>query len=88
MGFELEIFGKQLDADYLEWLVDVHAADIQRHFSRLWDYYANPMVEIAGGGSAERKVAESGRSYVQAQEYGIGGFAGRSEMAFPSDRSG
>jgi hypothetical protein len=71
MGFELDVFGRQLDADYLEWLVDVHAADIQRHFSRLWDYYANPMIEVAGGGSAERKVAEAGRCYVQAQEYGL-----------------
>jgi hypothetical protein len=71
MGFELDIFDGQLDTDYLEWLVDVHAADIQRHFSRLWDYYANPMVEVTGGGSAERKVAESGRCYVQAQEYGL-----------------
>jgi hypothetical protein len=71
MGFELDVFGRQLDADYLEWLVDVHAADIQRHFARLWDYYANPMVEVTGGGSAERKVNESGRCYVQAQEYGL-----------------
>jgi hypothetical protein len=70
MGFELDSFDQQLDADYLEWLVDVHAADIHRHFSRLWDYYANPMVETAGG-SAERKVNESGRCYVQAQEYGL-----------------
>lgn len=71
MGFELDIFGGQLDADYLEWLVDVHAADIHRHFSRLWDYYANPIVELSGGGAAERKVNESGRCYVQAQEYGL-----------------
>ncbi len=70
MGFELGVFGG-LDTDYLEWLVDVHAADIQRHFARLWDYYANPMVEVTGGGSAERKINESGRCYVQAQEYGL-----------------
>ncbi len=71
MAFELDVFGKQLDADYLEWLVDVRAVDIHRHFSRLWDYYANPMVEVSGGGSAERKITESGRCYVQAQEYGL-----------------
>jgi hypothetical protein len=70
MAFELDIFDNQLDADYLEWLVDVHAADIRRHFSRLWDYYANPMLEAVGG-SAERKVTESGRCYMQAQEYGL-----------------
>ena len=71
MGFELGIFDKQLDVNFLEWLVDVHAATIQEHFSRLWDYYANPMVPLAGGGPAERKMNESGRCYVQAQEYGL-----------------
>lgn len=71
MGFELDVFNGQVDAEYLEWLVDAHAAVIQEHFSRLWDYYANPMVPLAGGGAAERKVNESGRCYVQAQEYGL-----------------
>ena len=71
MGFELAIFGQQLDADYLEWLVDAHAQMVQEHFSRLWDYYANPMVPLADGGAAERKAGESGRGYVQAQEYGL-----------------
>jgi hypothetical protein len=60
-----------LDAGFLDWLVDAHAAAIQEHFSRLWDYYANPMVPLAGGTAAERKVNESGRCYVQAQEYGL-----------------
>ncbi len=84
MGFELGIFenerdptcagsqvGTQLDADYLEWLVDVHGAHIQRHFARLWDYYTNPMVEAASGGTADRTANASGRCYVQAQEYGL-----------------
>lgn len=71
MGFELENFDGRIDASYLDWLVDVHSATLRRHFSRLWDYYANPMVEICGGGAADRKVNESGRCYVQAQEYGL-----------------
>lgn len=72
MGFELDIFGQtQLDGDYLEWLVDVHSADVSRHFSRLWEYYANPIVEIASGSAADRKISASGRPYVQAQEYGL-----------------
>jgi hypothetical protein len=71
MGFELEVFDQQLDADFLEWLVDVQAATIQQHFGRLWDYYTNPMVRLVGGGAAERKVNESGRGYVQAQECGL-----------------
>lgn len=84
MGFELEAFSGRtgepqrgtsragtIDASYLDWLVDVHAASIQRHFSRLWDYYANPMVEVCGGTAADRKVSESGRCYIQAQECGL-----------------
>jgi hypothetical protein len=71
MGFELEAFDGRIDADYLDWLVDVHSASIQQHFSRLWDYYANPMVESCGTAAADRKVNESGRCYVQAQEYGL-----------------
>jgi len=84
MGFELENFDRQtgdpqrgtarlgtLDASFLDWLVDVHSATLRGHFSRLWDYYANPMVEICGGTAADRKVNESGRCYVQAQEYGL-----------------
>jgi Phage portal protein, SPP1 Gp6-like len=72
MGFELDSFGDlRLDADYLEWLVDVHAVDIQRHFARLWDYYGNPTVDVVNGGAAGRKVNETGRPYIQAQEYGL-----------------
>jgi len=71
MGFELDAFDGQIDANYLDWLVDVHAGTIQQHFSRLWDYYANPTVEVFGGTAADRKVSESGRCYVQAQEYGL-----------------
>jgi hypothetical protein len=71
MGFELEAFDGRIDADFLDWLVDVHAASIQQHFARLWDYYANPMVEVCGTAAADRKVNESGRCYVQAQEYGL-----------------
>jgi len=72
MGFELAIFGgNELDADYLDWLVDEQSPTIHRHFSRLWDYYANPRCEVVAGGASERKVSESGRCYVQAQEYGL-----------------
>jgi hypothetical protein len=85
MGFELDIFTRQgeasrsqessaeagLDADYLEWLVDEHSIDIHRHFARMWEYYANPMVEMSEAGSLSGKVNESGRCYAQAQEYGL-----------------
>ncbi len=72
MGFELGIFDDvQLDPDYLAWLVDDHAPDIQRHFARLWDYYANPTVDPVNGGAIGRKVNEAGRPYLQAQEVGL-----------------
>ena len=72
MGFKLDIFGDgQLDADYLEWLVDEQSVAVGRHFSRLWDYYTNPMVEVTGANAAGRKTNESSRPYVQAQEYGL-----------------
>jgi len=75
MSFELDIFNTagdgELAADYLEWLVDEHSIDIQNHFTKLWDYYANPMYEISNIGAYDKKVNESGRCYVQAQEYGL-----------------
>jgi hypothetical protein len=72
MSFTLDIFGdSRLDGDYLEWLVDEQSTVIDRHFSRLWDYYTNSMVEVVAGHAADRKVSESGRCYVQTQEYGL-----------------
>ena len=75
MGFDLRIFqdfaSGGLDPDYIEWLVDEYSVDIQTHFAKLWEYYTNPAYEITGIGAFDRKVNESGRCYVQAQEYGL-----------------
>src|SRR4030042_4883456 len=72
MGFDLSIFkDPQLEADYVEWLVDEQSADIQVHFAKLWEYYANRMIENSSSGACDKKVSESGRCYVQAQEYGL-----------------
>jgi len=72
MGFELNIFqDHQLEADYVEWLVDTQSIDIRAQFGRLWEYYANRTIETTGVGASDRKVNESGRCYVQAQEYGL-----------------
>jgi hypothetical protein len=72
MAFELEIFADQIiDADYIEWLIDERSVDIQRHFNKLWEYYSNRAVDVFGLCAADRKVNESGRCYVQAQEYGL-----------------
>ncbi len=67
MGFDLSIFrDPQLEPDYVEWLVDEQSVDIQTHFAKLWEYYANRMTE-----TCDDKVSESGRCYLQAQEYGL-----------------
>ena len=72
MGFDLQIFkDEQLAADYIEWLVDEHSIDIRRHFTRLWEYYANPRHEAISSGSRDGGENASGRCYVQAQEYGL-----------------
>jgi len=92
MGFDLDIFGdEQLEADYLEWLVDERAVDIQTHFTKLWEYYANRVIETSGGGASDRKLSESGRCYLQAQEYGlparITGFVHSADSGFFGTRS-
>jgi len=72
MGFDLHIFkDPQFEADYVEWLVDEQSVDIQIHFAKLWEYYTNRMIETNSSGASNRKVNESGRCYVQAQEYGL-----------------
>jgi hypothetical protein len=71
MAFELDIFGDgDLQGDFVDWLVDEKSADVSKHFSRLWDYYANQMMECAGLETAA-KVNAAGRYYLQAQEYGL-----------------
>jgi hypothetical protein len=72
MGFDLSIFkDPQFEADYVEWLVDEQSVDIQAHFTKLWEYYANRMIKSDYSGASNRRVNESGRCYVQAQEYGL-----------------
>ncbi len=83
MGFELDIFNSaeaggstllttgEPNADFLDWLVDEHSADIQKHFTKLWEYYANPTYELNDISGYDKRASESGRCYVQAQEYGL-----------------
>jgi len=72
MRFDLHIFeDEQLEADYIEWLVDERSIEIAAHFAKLWEYYTNRMVEASGAGACDRKINESGRCYLQAQEYGL-----------------
>ena len=68
MGFEFGIFGDgELNAEFVEWLVDERWADIQNHFGKLWDYYHNRTEPL----SCDSSASESARPYVQAQEYGL-----------------
>ncbi len=72
MGFDLHIFkDDQLQADYIEWLVEERSIDIQTHFVKLWEYYTNRMYDTHRTGAFDRKISESGRCYLQAQEYGL-----------------
>ncbi len=72
MGFDFRIFNDpQLETDYIDWLVDERSVEIQMHFAKLWEYYANRMYDVGGCGASDRKVSESGRCYLQAQEYGL-----------------
>ncbi len=77
MGFELGIFeDAEFSADFIDWLVDERATENQTRFSRLWDYYTNRMAETSSGfgtstALSASKMNESGRPYVQAQEYGL-----------------
>jgi len=72
MSFDLRIFNdQQIKADYIEWLIDEQSPNIQTQFSKLWQYYANPTYEVTGLSAYDRKVSETGRCYVQAQEYGL-----------------
>ncbi|MFA5555024.1 MAG: phage portal protein [Phycisphaerae bacterium] len=72
MGFEIEVFNDQnLNSDFLDWLVEEKSPDIAGHFNKLWEYYTNRTVETSSIGASGRKVNESGRCYIQAQEYGL-----------------
>jgi len=72
MGYDLRIFNdQQLKDDYIEWLVDERSIEIQTHFAKLWEYYTNPIYGTESAGASGRKVNESGRCYLQGQEYGL-----------------
>jgi len=72
MAFELEIFAEEkIDADFIDWLIDERSGDIARHFGKFWEYYSNRMVDKHNLCAADRKVNETGRCYIQAQEYGL-----------------
>ena len=70
MGFELGNFNDPtLDPDFLTYLVQQQAVDAYLHFSRLWDYFRNPIQPAAG--IAADALNPNSRPYFQAQEIGL-----------------
>lgn len=67
MAFDFTIFQDQiLEESFVDWLTDEKADQVQRHFGRLWDYYANEMADVSSSGRST-----SGRDYRLAQERGL-----------------
>jgi hypothetical protein len=72
MGFEIEIFEDAgLQVEFLDWLTGERAAEVQKHFNKLWEYYVNTMIDVNPNVGNRRKAQERGKCYVQAQEYGL-----------------
>ena len=72
MAFDFRDFDSEyLDESFIEWLVDEQWVEIGSHFGRLWDYYHNQMFELNNALGTDRYTDETGRNYVQAQEYGL-----------------
>ena len=61
MGFDLRIFeDSQLQKDYIEWLVEQRWVNIQAHFNKLWEYYANQIYDrkIEIGSRGELRICD------------------------------
>jgi hypothetical protein len=70
MAYELSIFeDASLSAGFIQWLIEQQWPHSNRHFNRLWDYYANPATETLL--TDPDGVADTSRGYVQAQEIGL-----------------
>ncbi len=70
MGFKLKNFNDPtLETDYVGYLVDAEATDAHLHFSRLWDYFRNPIAPAVG--LAADALNTNSRPYFQAQEIGL-----------------
>jgi len=72
MAYDLAIFrDPEFGADYVDWLADEHSIDIRLHFAKLWAYYTNRIEAVSNSSASGRKVNQSGRGYLQAQEQGL-----------------
>ena len=67
MAYETGIFGDmKIDADFIDWLVESQWPQLNTHFEKLWNYYANPAIQIN-----DSRLIENGHRYIQAQELGL-----------------
>ena len=72
MAFDFSIFNDaDLGEDFVEWLVDEQALDIQSQFGRLWEYYHNRIYDTTANIAADKISDDSARNYIQGQEYGL-----------------
>ncbi len=72
MAFDFRNFKADgLNEKFVDWLVDEQWVNMQSHYSRLWDYYQNPMYSPAGLSAVDTKLDETARPYIQAQEMGL-----------------
>lgn len=72
MALEFGIFQDgTLRESFAQWMIEDLWPKTQAHFSRLWDYYQNPLIETGPMRDVSGQVTDSGRTYVQAQEMGL-----------------
>ena len=67
MAFETGIFqDNKIHEDFIDWLVETQWPQVNIHFEKLWNYYANPSTQIN-----DSRLIENGHRYIQAQELGL-----------------
>ena len=72
MAFDFTDFNDaSLSEDFVDWLVDEQAVDVENQFGRLWEYYQNKMYEVTASGTVDNLSSDSARNYIQGQEHGL-----------------
>ncbi|MCK5270182.1 MAG: hypothetical protein KAJ46_05325, partial [Sedimentisphaerales bacterium] len=76
MAYDFSVFNEndhnerqKLDEEFVVWLVNEKALDVNLHFEKLWSYYRNEMREISTTAAGTGQVSETARPYRQSQEY-------------------
>ncbi len=78
MAYDFSVFNEndlneqqKLDEEFVVWLVNEKALDVNLHFEKLWSYYRNEMREISTTAAGTSQISETARPYRQSQEYGL-----------------